>query len=62
MKTFISTLALAICTTNINAQSLQHAYRDFLRVGVSVNQWQVKAKKKIKKKIDRKSTRLNSSH
>lgn len=48
MKTFISALALAICTTNVNAQSLQHAYRDFLRVGVSVNQWQVKAEEKVK--------------
>ena len=52
MKNIITALALAaICTQSINAQSLQHAYRDFLRVGVSVNQWEVKAENAVKEGV-----------
>lgn len=52
MKRFISALAMAaIFANSASAQSLQHAYRDFLRVGVSVNQWQVKAEDKVKEGV-----------
>ena len=52
MKNIITALALAaICTQSLNAQSLQHAYRDFLRVGVSVNQWEVKAENAVKEGV-----------
>lgn len=52
MRKIITVLALAvICVQGIDAQSLQHAYRDFLRVGVSVNQWEVKAEKAVKEGI-----------
>ena len=52
MTKFLYLLAgLAFSAHNANAQSLQEAFKDYFRVGVSVNQWEVKAEKEIKEGI-----------
>lgn len=38
-------------TSNLHAQSLQEAFGDYFRMGVSVNQWEVKAEKEVKEGI-----------
>lgn len=48
MRMKFNLLALvAVFVGTVHAQSLQEAYRDYWRMGVSVNQWEVKAEKAV---------------
>ncbi|MBR6202999.1 MAG: endo-1,4-beta-xylanase, partial [Bacteroidaceae bacterium] len=38
---------MAVLVGTVHAQSLQEAYRDYWRMGVSVNQWEVKAEEAV---------------
>ena len=52
MKKALYLLAgLAFSAQWANAQSLQEAFGDYFRMGVSVNQWEVKAEKEVKECI-----------
>lgn len=49
-RLYVAALA-AVCTCQAAAQSLAEAYRDYWRMGVSVNQWEVKAEDKMKEGV-----------
>lgn len=52
IKQRLNIIVLAVfCTCQVFAQSLAEAYRDYWRMGVSVNQWEVKAEMTMKEGV-----------
>ena len=52
MKRYVFIAALAALYGCADAQGLKDAYRDYFRMGVSVNQWEIKAEQEVNTKFD----------